>query len=31
VPPEVFFGLSFDGHIPQGSVDFHEAFRAEGQ
>lgn len=30
VPPEVFFGLSFDGHIPRGSVAFHEAFMAEG-
>jgi len=31
VPPEVFFGLSFDGFIPQGSVSFHEAFKADGQ
>lgn len=31
VPPEVFFALSFDGHIPQGTVDFHEAFKADGQ
>jgi putative acetyltransferase len=30
VPPEFFFGLSFDGHIPQGSVTFHEAFHADG-
>jgi putative acetyltransferase len=30
VPPEVFFTLSFDGHIPQGSVTFHEAFSASG-
>jgi len=30
VPPEVFFGLSFDGCIPQGSVAFHEAFKADG-
>lgn len=30
VPPEVFFALSFDGSLPQGSVSFHEAFRAEG-
>ena len=30
VPPEVFFGLSFDGHIPQGSVAFHEAFMTDG-
>jgi putative acetyltransferase len=29
VPPEVFFGLSFDGHNPRGSVAFHEAFRAD--
>ena len=31
VPPEVFFALSFDGHIPQGSVMFHEGFKADGQ
>ena len=31
VPPEVFFALSFDGHIPQGTVDFHEAFKADGR
>jgi putative acetyltransferase len=31
VPPEVFFALSFDGNIPQGTVDFHEAFKADGQ
>ena len=31
VPPEVFFALSFDGHTPQGTVTFHEAFRADGQ
>jgi putative acetyltransferase len=31
VPPEVFFALSFDGYIPQGTVDFHEAFKADGQ
>jgi putative acetyltransferase len=30
VPPEVFFALSFDGHIPRGSVAFHEAFMADG-
>jgi len=30
VPPEVFFALSFDGHIPQGIVTFHEAFKADG-
>jgi putative acetyltransferase len=31
VPPEVFFALSFDGHIPQGRVLFHEGFKADGQ
>jgi putative acetyltransferase len=28
VPPEAFFVLSFDGHVPQGTVEFHEAFKA---
>jgi putative acetyltransferase len=31
VPPEVFFALSFDGHIPQGNVVFHEGFKADGR
>lgn len=31
VPPEVFFALSFDGRMPQGTVTFHEAFMATGQ
>ncbi len=31
VPPEVFFTLSFDGHIPQGIVEFHLGFQADGQ
>jgi putative acetyltransferase len=31
VPQEVFFGLSFDGHTPQGTVSFHEGFKADGQ
>jgi len=31
VPPEFFFALSFDGHVPQGTVVFHEAFMANGQ
>ena len=31
VPPEVFFAMSFDGHVPQGSVSFHEAFLARGR
>jgi len=30
VPPEVFFTLSFDGRTPQGTVSFHEAFKADG-
>jgi putative acetyltransferase len=31
VPEEVFFALSFDGHAPQGTVEFHEGFKANGQ
>ena len=31
VPPEVFFALSFDSSMPQGHVEFHEAFKADGQ
>ncbi|MCC9002668.1 MAG: GNAT family N-acetyltransferase, partial [Candidatus Competibacter sp.] len=31
VPPEVFFALSFDAHTPQGTVYFHEGFKANGQ
>jgi len=31
VPPEFFFALSFDGHVPQGTVTFHEAFKADGR
>jgi putative acetyltransferase len=31
VPPEVFFVLSFDGHVPHGTVSFHEAFEADGE
>jgi putative acetyltransferase len=30
VPPEVFFALSFNGHTPQGTVAFHEGFKADG-
>jgi putative acetyltransferase len=30
VPPEVFFALSFDGHVPRGTVAFHEGFKADG-
>ncbi len=31
VPQEVFFVLSFDGRYPQGTVAFHEGFKADGQ
>jgi putative acetyltransferase len=31
VPQEVFFALSLDGHTPQGSVEFHSAFKADGK
>jgi putative acetyltransferase len=31
VPQEVFFALSFDGHMPQGTVAFHDAFKADRQ
>jgi putative acetyltransferase len=31
VPEEVFFALSFDHHIPQGIVEFHVGFKADGQ
>ena len=30
VPEEVFLALVFDGPIPQGIVEFHEAFKADG-
>jgi len=30
VPENVFFALSFDGHMPQGIVEFHEGFKAAG-
>jgi putative acetyltransferase len=29
VPQEFFFALSFDGHFPQGTVAFHDAFKAD--
>jgi putative acetyltransferase len=29
VPQDVFFALSIDGHVPQGTVEFHEAFKAD--
>jgi putative acetyltransferase len=31
VPPEVFFALSFDGRYPNGTVTFHESFKADGR
>lgn len=31
VPQEVFFALSFDGHVPQGIVEFHQGFKADGR
>ena len=30
VPEDVFFAMSFDRTIPQGSVQFHEGFQAAG-
>lgn len=30
VPPEVFFALAFDHRLPQGTVIFHEGFKATG-
>ena len=30
VPQQFFFALSFDGHTPQGTVTFHDAFKANG-
>jgi putative acetyltransferase len=31
VGQEFFFALSFDGNEPQGTVSFHEGFKADGQ
>ena len=31
VPQEFFFALSFDGIFPQGTVTFHEGFKADGR
>jgi putative acetyltransferase len=31
VPQEVFLALSFDGHTPQGTVTFHEGFKADAR
>jgi putative acetyltransferase len=30
VPQEFFFALPFDGPVPQGTITFHEAFKADG-
>lgn len=30
VPEDVFFALAFDGHMPRGTVSFHQAFLATG-
>jgi predicted enzyme related to lactoylglutathione lyase len=30
VPPEVFFALSLDGHLPHGTITFHRGFAATG-
>jgi putative acetyltransferase len=30
VPQEFFFALPFTGQLPQGSITFHEAFKADG-
>ena len=30
VPQEVFFAMFFDGNTPQGTVTFHEGFKADG-
>lgn len=30
VPDDAFFAMSFDGHVPQGIVEFHEGFKAAG-
>lgn len=30
VPPDVFFALPFDGHLPRGIVMFHPAFQVGG-
>jgi len=31
VPQQVFLAMSFDGQIPQGTVHFHDGFKADGQ
>jgi len=29
VPRDVFFALSFEGQVPRGIVEFHEAFKVD--
>ena len=31
VPPEYFMAVVFDGHLPSGTVSYHDAFRATSQ
>jgi putative acetyltransferase len=31
VPQEVFLAMAFDGKIPQGTVNFHDGFKADVQ
>lgn len=31
VPQDVFFALSFEKHMPEGTVTFHKAFEADGR
>ena len=31
VPPEVFFVLAIDGEEPEGDVEFHNGFKADGE
>ncbi len=31
VPEDVFVAMCFDGRVPQGVVEFHEAFKADGR
>ena len=31
VPQEVFLAMSFDGHIPHGTINFNDGFKADGQ
>lgn len=31
IPAEFFFALSFNGHFPQGTIEFHAGFTADGR